>query len=111
MNLVEVTNPRKLKAVDTKNNQGQDFPTNPPWELGFSELPDRKQCLSVMQYRDVNIENGKEALFGLFDGGPRNVVPKSIGKSIPKLFAEERHIEESPKLSLKYTLLNSLRYE
>jgi hypothetical protein len=65
--------------------------------------------LSVTQYRDVNIANGREALFGLFDGGPRNIVPKSISKSIAKLYAEERNIEESLKLSLKYTLLNSLR--
>jgi len=109
MNLVEVTNPRRQRVVDLKNNKGQDFPANPPWELGFSELPDRKQCLSVTQYRDVNANNGKEALFGLFDGGPRFIIPKSICKSIAKLYAEERNIEESLKLSLKYTLLNTLR--
>ena len=109
MNLVEVTNARKPMVVDMKNNQSRDFPANPPWELGFSELPDRNQCLSVTQYRDVNLSNGREALFGLFDGGDRNSAPKTISKSIAKLYAEERNIEESPKFSLKYTLLNALR--
>ncbi len=66
MNLVEVTHPRKRHSM--RHNETRDFPANPPWEIGFSELPDRNLVLSVSQYRDINISNGKEALFGLFDG-------------------------------------------
>jgi len=49
MNLVEVSNPRK--HINSALNN--DFPPNPPWDIGFSELPDtRNQLLSVTQYRD-----------------------------------------------------------
>ncbi|OXA64212.1 Protein phosphatase PHLPP-like protein [Folsomia candida] len=107
MNLVEVTHPRKRQSI--RQNETRDFPANPPWEIGFSELPDRNLVLSVSQYRDINISNGQEALFGLFDGGDGNSAPKYISKSIAKIYAEEKNIEETHGFSLKYTLLNAIK--
>jgi hypothetical protein len=109
MNLVEVSHPRKRQSM--RQNENRDFPANPPWEIGFSELPDRNLVLSVSQYRDVNLSNGKEALFGLFDGGDGNPAPKYISKSIAKIYAEEKNIEETHGFSLKYTLLNAMKCE
>ena len=108
MNLVEVSNPRKSITSGLNN----DFPPNPPWDIGFSELPDRNQVLSVTQFRDVNISGGKEALFGIFDGGDANSAPKTISKSISKIYEIERNIEETTQNSLntlKYTLLNAIK--
>ncbi|CAG7785979.1 unnamed protein product [Allacma fusca] len=108
MNLVEVSNPRKQITSGLNN----DFPPNPPWDIGFSELPDRNQVLGVTQYRDVNLGGGKEALFGIFDGGDRNTAPKTITKSISKIYDIERNIEETHQSSLntlKYTLLNAMK--
>lgn len=109
MNLVEVSNPRKKIPSGMKNNDQKEFPANPPWEIGFSELPDRNLTLSVTQYRDINLSFGKEALFGIFDGGDGNPAPKYIPKCIAKIYAEEKNIEENSNFSLKYTLLNAMK--
>lgn len=123
MNLVEVTHPRKILMdssstneflhLNNKNscydNNVFPFSINPPWDLGFSELPDRNQVLSVVQYRDINLSNGKEALFGLFDSGDGNPAPKSLSKSIAKIYVEEKVVDGTPKFSVKYTLLNALK--
>ena len=126
MNLVEVTNARKTRPNGNTTRQQtqpkvQDsafvshtgesgFSLQPSvWDLGFSELPDKNQILSVAQYRDVNLSNGNESLFGLFDSGDGNPAPKSLSKSIAKIYVEEKTIDETPKFSLKYTLLNALK--
>ncbi|CAL8069940.1 unnamed protein product [Orchesella dallaii] len=109
MNLVEVSNPRKKLPSGMKSNDSKQFPANPPWEIGFSELPDRNLTLSVTQYRDINLSFGKEALFGIFDGGDGNPAPKYIPKCIAKIYAEEKNINETNNVSLKYTLLNAMK--
>ena len=60
----------------------------------------------------VNLSGGKEALFGIFDGGDGNAAPKTITKSISKIYDIERNLEETHQSSLntmKYTLLNAMK--
>jgi len=117
MNLVEVTQTRKSGSPQNNLNpkpveyNGVLQPAEPstPWELGFSELPDKNQLLSITQYRDISLSNGTDALFGLFDAGDGNCAPKSISKSIATTCAEEKNIEETYRFPLKYILLNAIK--
>lgn len=57
----------------------------------------------------LEFESDNDSLFGMFDGGRNNEVPKLLLESVPGILREEMQRHSSPAKYMKYTMLSAHR--
>ena len=67
--------------------------------------------LCVAMLRLLQFRSEDDALFGMFDGGRNDEVPKLLVASLPALLREQMEKHTTPAKYMKYTMLAAHRSE